>query len=61
MGCLISDVYLPERGNSLFVLYCEADNTSLPAILDLATRSGIRVWFGLAMDSSYWEEIKQSP
>ena len=38
-----------------------ADNTPLAAILDLATRSGIRVWFGLAMDSSYWDEIKQSP
>src|SRR6202048_3338954 len=38
-----------------------ADNTSLAAILDLAAQSGIRVWFGLASDSSYWEEIKQSP
>src|SRR5271169_5148518 len=37
------------------------DNTPLAAILDLATRSGIRVWFGLTMDSSYWDEIKQSP
>ena len=38
-----------------------ADNTPLAAILDLAAQSGIRVWFGLASDSSYWEEIKQSP
>ena len=37
-----------------------AANTPLAAILDLAARSGIRVWFGLALDSSYWEEIKQS-
>ncbi len=37
------------------------DNTPLAAILDLATQSGIRVWIGLASDSSYWEEIKQSP
>ena len=37
------------------------DNTPLAAILDLATQFGIRVWFGLALDSSYWEEIKQSP
>ena len=36
-------------------------NTSLASILDLATQSGIRVWFGLAFDSGYWEEIKQSP
>jgi Domain of unknown function (DUF4434) len=35
-------------------------STPLAAILDLAARSGIRVWFGLALDSSYWEEIKQS-
>ena len=35
------------------------DSTPLAAILDLAARSGIRVWFGLALDSSYWEEIKQ--
>ena len=35
--------------------------TPLAAILDLAAQSGIRVWFGLALDSSYWEEIKQSP
>jgi hypothetical protein len=31
----------------------------LSSILDLAARSGIRVWFGLALDSSYWEQIKQ--
>jgi Domain of unknown function (DUF4434) len=31
----------------------------LASILDLAARSGIRVWFGLALDSSYWEQIKQ--
>jgi hypothetical protein len=37
------------------------DNTPIAAILDLATRSGIRVWFGLTMDSSYWDKIKQSP
>jgi hypothetical protein len=36
-------------------------NTLLPSILELAARSGIRVWFGLAQDSSYWEEIKQTP
>jgi len=35
--------------------------TPLAVILDLAAQSGIRVWFGLALDSSYWEEIKQSP
>ena len=29
-----------------------AANTPLAAILDLAARSGIRVWFGLALDSS---------
>jgi hypothetical protein len=32
----------------------------LSSILDLAARSGVRVWFGLALDSSYWEQIKQS-
>ena len=31
----------------------------LASILDLAARSGVRVWFGLALDSSYWEQIKQ--
>jgi hypothetical protein len=31
----------------------------LSSILDFAARSGIRVWFGLALDSSYWEQIKQ--
>jgi len=36
-----------------------ATNASLASILDLAAQSGIRVWFGLALDSSYWEEIKQ--
>lgn len=36
-------------------------STPLPLILDLAEQSGVRVWFGLAFDSSYWEEIKQSP
>ncbi len=36
-----------------------ATNTPLAAILDLAAQSGIRVWFGLDLDSSYWEEIKQ--
>jgi len=36
-----------------------AANTPLASILDLAAQSGIRVWFGLALDSSYWEEIKQ--
>jgi hypothetical protein len=36
-------------------------NAPLAPILDLAAQSGIRVWFGLALDSSYWEEIKQSP
>src|SRR6266550_5662573 len=36
-----------------------AANTPLASILDLAARSGIRVWFGLDLDSSYWEEIKQ--
>jgi hypothetical protein len=38
-----------------------AADTPLASILDLAARSGIRVWVGLAMDSSYWEEIKQTP
>jgi len=38
-----------------------AVTTPLASILELAARSGIRVWFGLALDSSYWEEIKQSP
>jgi hypothetical protein len=38
-----------------------AVNTPLASILDLAAQSGIRVWFGLALDSNYWEEIKQSP
>jgi hypothetical protein len=38
-----------------------AVDTPLASILDLAARSGIRVWVGLAMDSSYWEEIKQTP
>jgi len=38
-----------------------AANTPLASILDLAAQSGIRVWFGLALDSSYWEEIKQTP
>ncbi len=38
-----------------------AANTPLASVLDLAARSGIRVWFGLALDPSYWEEIKQSP
>lgn len=36
-------------------------NTPLPHILDLAAKSGVHVWIGLAMDTSYWEEIKQSP
>ena len=34
-------------------------DTPLASILDLAAQSGIRVWFGLALDSNYWEEIKQ--
>jgi len=38
-----------------------AANTPLASVLDLAAQSGIRVWFGLALDSNYWEEIKQSP
>ena len=33
--------------------------TPLASILDLAAQSGIRVWFGLAFDSNYWEEIRQ--
>src|SRR6266852_3484611 len=41
--------------------YEPAANTPLASILDLAAQSGIRVWFGLALDSSYWEEIKQTP
>lgn len=36
-------------------------NTPVATIVDLAKQSGIRVWFGLAFDSGYWEEIKQSP
>jgi len=36
-----------------------ATETPLASILNLASQSGIRVWFGLALDSSYWEEIKQ--
>jgi len=36
------------------------DKTPLAVILRLAAQSDIRVWFGLALDSSYWEEIKQS-
>jgi hypothetical protein len=36
-----------------------AADTPLASILDLAAQSGIRVWFGLALDSSYWDEIKQ--
>jgi hypothetical protein len=36
-----------------------AADTPLASVLDLAAQSGIRVWFGLALDSSYWEEIKQ--
>jgi Domain of unknown function (DUF4434) len=35
--------------------------TTLASILDIAEQSGVRVWFGLALDSNYWEEIKQSP
>ena len=35
--------------------------TTLASILDIAEQSGVRVWFGLAFDSNYWEEIKQSP
>jgi Domain of unknown function (DUF4434) len=34
---------------------------TLASILGIAEQSGIRVWFGLAFDSNYWEEIKQSP
>jgi hypothetical protein len=37
------------------------DNTALASILYLAAQSGIRIWFGLALDSNYWEEIKQPP
>jgi Domain of unknown function (DUF4434) len=36
-------------------------NTPLPYILELAAHAGIRVWIGLAIDTHYWEEIKQSP
>jgi hypothetical protein len=36
-------------------------NTPLPYILGLAAHAGIRVWIGLAIDTRYWEEIKQSP
>jgi hypothetical protein len=36
-----------------------AVDTPLGSILALAAQSGIRVWFGLALDSNYWEEIKQ--
>src|SRR6266404_9028829 len=36
-----------------------AANSPLSSILELAAQSGIRVWFGLDLDSSYWEEIKQ--
>jgi hypothetical protein len=36
-----------------------ATETPLASILNLAAQSGIRVWFGLALDSNYWEEIKQ--
>jgi hypothetical protein len=36
-------------------------NSPLPTILRVATGSNIRVWVGLATDSNYWEEIKQSP
>jgi Domain of unknown function (DUF4434) len=36
-------------------------NTPLPDILDLSAHAGIRVWIGLAMDTRYWEEIKQGP
>jgi hypothetical protein len=36
-----------------------AVDTPLASILQLAAQSGIRVWFGLALDSTYWEEIKQ--
>ena len=35
--------------------------TSLASALNIAAQSGVRVWFGLAFDSSYWDEIKQSP
>src|SRR5689334_455274 len=39
--------------------YEAAAETPLASILNLVAQSGIRVWFGLALDSSYWEEIKQ--
>jgi hypothetical protein len=38
-----------------------AASTPLAVILDLAAQSKIRVWFGLALDSNYWDDIKQSP
>jgi hypothetical protein len=37
----------------------ETANAPLASILELAAQSGMRVWFGLALDSAYWEEIKQ--
>jgi Domain of unknown function (DUF4434) len=49
-------------GKPLFrVRHETTDKTPLAEILDLAGQFGIRVWFGLALDSNYWEEIKQSP
>jgi hypothetical protein len=36
-------------------------DTPLPQILDLAAHSGMQVWIGLAMDTRYWDEIKQGP
>jgi hypothetical protein len=30
-------------------------------ILDVAGRFGMRTWIGLATDTNYWEEIKQTP
>lgn len=36
-------------------------NTPLSQIFDLAAHAGMRVWIGLATDTDYWEEIKQSP
>jgi hypothetical protein len=36
-------------------------DTPLPYILELAAHAGILVWIGLAIDTHYWEEIKQSP
>lgn len=39
--------------------YEAVTETPLVSILNLAAQSGIRVWFGLTLDSSYWEEIKQ--